>query len=80
MVPSLFVGPTGTGKTETARALAKQMESKLIKFDKSILQERHSVSKLIGASVGYVGHAEGKMGPRQLLAEVEENQLCCSVR
>ena len=69
----LFVGPTGVGKTETARALADQLESKLIKFDMSEYQERHSVSKLIGAPPGYVGHAEGKMGQGQLLAEVEEN-------
>jgi ATP-dependent Clp protease ATP-binding subunit ClpA len=72
----LFVGPTGTGKTETARALAKQMESKLVKFDMSEYMERHSVSKLIGAPPGYVGHAEGKMGQGQLLAEVEENPNC----
>ena len=72
----MFVGPTGTGKTETARALSKQMESKLIKFDMSEYQERHSVSKLIGAPPGYVGHAEGKMGQGQLLAEVEENPNC----
>jgi len=72
----LFVGPTGTGKTETARALASNMESKLVKFDMSEYMERHSVSKLIGAPPGYVGHAEGKMGQGQLLAEVEENPNC----
>jgi len=72
----LFVGPTGTGKTETARALAKHMESKLLKFDMSEYQERHSVSKLIGAPPGYVGHAEGKMGQGQLLAEVEDSPNC----
>ncbi len=72
----LFVGPTGTGKTETARALAKELESKLIKFDMSEYQERHSVSKLIGAPPGYVGHAEGKMGQGQLLVEVESNPNC----
>lgn len=72
----LFVGPTGTGKTETARALANNMESKLVKFDMSEYMERHSVSKLIGAPPGYVGHAEGKMGQGQLLAEVEENPNC----
>ena len=72
----LFVGPTGTGKTETARALSKELEAKLIKFDMSEYQERHSVSKLIGAPPGYVGHAEGKMGQGQLLSEVEENPNC----
>lgn len=72
----LFVGPTGTGKTETARALAANLESKLIKFDMSEYQERHSVAKLIGAPPGYVGHAEGKMGQGQLIAQVEENPNC----
>ena len=72
----LFVGPTGTGKTETARALAKELDSKLIKFDMSEYQEKHSVSKLIGAPPGYVGHAEGKMGQGQLLVEVEDNPNC----
>ena len=72
----LFVGPTGTGKTETARALSKELEAKLVKFDMSEYQERHSVSKLIGAPPGYVGHAEGKMGQGQLLIEVEENPNC----
>ena len=72
----LFVGPTGVGKTETAKQLAEELESKLIKFDMSEYMERHSVSKLIGAPPGYVGHAEGKMGQGQLLAEVEENPNC----
>ena len=72
----LLVGPTGTGKTETAKQLAEQMEAKLIRFDMSEYQERHSVSKLIGAPPGYVGHAEGKMGQGQLLTTVEENTNC----
>lgn len=72
----LFVGPTGTGKTETARALATHMDTKLVKFDMSEYQERHSVAKLIGAPPGYVGHAEGKMGQGQLLAEVEQSPNC----
>jgi|TARA_B110000908_G_scaffold57540_1_gene70156 ATP-dependent Clp protease ATP-binding subunit ClpA len=72
----LFVGPTGTGKTETARALASSMDAKLVKFDMSEYQERHSISKLIGAPPGYVGHAEGKMGQGQLISEVEENPNC----
>jgi len=72
----LFVGPTGTGKTETAKSLAKQLDTNLVKFDMSEYQERHSVSKLIGAPPGYVGHAEGKMGQGMLLAEVESNPNC----
>ena len=72
----LFVGPTGTGKTETARALANEMQANLVKFDMSEYQERHSVAKLIGAPPGYVGHAEGKMGSGQLIAAVEESPNC----
>ena len=72
----LLVGPTGVGKTETARAVASELGSKLVKFDMSEYGERHSVSKLIGAPPGYVGHAEGKMGQGQLLAEVENNPNC----
>jgi len=72
----LFVGPTGTGKTETAKSLAKELDTTLVKFDMSEYQERHSVSKLIGAPPGYVGHAEGKMGQGMLLAEVEDNPNC----
>ena len=72
----LLVGPTGTGKTETAKQLAEEMEAKLVRFDMSEYQERHSVSKLIGAPPGYVGHAEGKMGQGQLLTTVEDNPNC----
>ena len=72
----LFVGPTGTGKTETARSLANELQAKLVKFDMSEYQERHSVAKLIGAPPGYVGHAEGKMGQGQLLAAVEDTPNC----
>ena len=72
----LFVGPTGTGKTETARTLAHELQCKLVKFDMSEYQERHSVAKLIGAPPGYVGHAEGKMGQGQLLAAVEADPNC----
>jgi len=72
----LFVGPTGVGKTETARALAEEMDIKLIKFDMSEYMERHSVSKLIGAPPGYVGHAEGELGQGMLLSEIDKNPNC----
>lgn len=72
----LFVGPTGTGKTETARALADQLQAKLVKFDMSEYMEKHSVAKLIGAPPGYVGHSEGKMGDGQLTAAVKETPNC----
>lgn len=72
----LFLGPTGTGKTEAAKSLAKELQCELAKFDMSEYMERHSVSKLIGAPPGYVGHAEGKMGQGQLLAAVEANPNC----
>jgi len=54
----VFMGPTGTGKTETAKALAKHLGTKLVRFDMSEYQERHSVSKLLGSPPGYVGHEE----------------------
>ena len=72
----LFVGPTGVGKTETAKQLAESMDVKLIRFDMSEYMERHSVSKLIGAPPGYVGHAEGEMGQGMMLSEVDKNPNC----
>jgi ATP-dependent Clp protease ATP-binding subunit ClpA len=55
----LFVGPTGVGKTEVCKQLAKIMGVELIRFDMSEYMERHSVSRLIGAPPGYVGYDEG---------------------
>lgn len=55
----LFVGPTGVGKTEVSRQLAKVLGVELIRFDMSEYMERHSVSRLIGAPPGYVGYDEG---------------------
>lgn len=55
----LFVGPTGVGKTEVARNLAKQLGIKLVRFDMSEYAEKHAVAKLIGAPAGYVGYEEG---------------------
>ena len=55
----LFAGPTGVGKTELARQLAMQLNSHLERIDMSEFMEKHSVSKLIGAPPGYVGHDQG---------------------
>ncbi|MDP3177939.1 MAG: AAA family ATPase, partial [Spirochaetaceae bacterium] len=55
----LFVGPTGVGKTELARQLAKSMGIGLHRFDMSEYQEKHTVSRLIGSPPGYVGYEEG---------------------
>lgn len=72
----LFVGPTGTGKTHVCKRLAANMGCKLVRFDMSEYQERHTVSKLIGAPPGYVGHGEGKNGDGQLIYEVQNNPNC----
>ena len=65
----LFTGTTGSGKTYTAKKLSELLGVKLVRFDMSEYMEKHSVSKLIGAPPGYVGHGEGKMGEGQLIAE-----------
>jgi ATP-dependent Clp protease ATP-binding subunit ClpC len=68
----MFLGPTGVGKTELARALAQFLfgsENALIRFDMSEYMEKHSVSKLIGSPPGYVGHEEGG----QLTEKVKRN-------
>lgn len=54
----LFLGPTGTGKTETAKTLAEKMGMQLIRFDMGEYQEKHSVARLIGAPPGYVGYED----------------------
>ena len=65
----LFVGPTGVGKTEVARTLAKQLGVKLIRFDMSEYGEKHAVAKLIGSPAGYVGYEEGGL----LTEEIRKN-------
>ena len=59
----LFLGPTGVGKTELARALASSLfgdESAMIRLDMSEYMEKHTVSRLVGAPPGYVGYEEGR--------------------
>ena len=69
----LFLGPTGCGKTETARALSEKMGMPLIRFDMSEYQEKHSVARLIGAPPGYVGY-EDNAG--QLITKLQEQPNC----
>lgn len=72
----LFTGPTGTGKTYTAKKLAESMGVKFVRFDMSEYMEKHSTSKFIGAPPGYVGHGEGKMGEGQLIQTIDTDPNC----
>jgi len=69
----VFMGPTGTGKTETAKQLSKALGVKLVRFDMSEYQEKHSVAKLLGSPPGYVGHEE-KGG--LLIEKIQESPNC----
>ncbi|MGP1587958.1 MAG: AAA family ATPase [Treponemataceae bacterium] len=55
----LFAGPTGVGKTELAKLLAKELSCTLLRYDMSEYQEKHTVSKIIGSPPGYIGYEEG---------------------
>lgn len=72
----LFVGPSGTGKSETARQLARTMGLPLIKFDMSEYMERHAVAKIIGAPPGYVGFGDGGAGDGLLINAVDTSPAC----
>ena len=69
----LFVGPTGVGKTEAAKQLASNLNVKLVRFDMSEFQEKHSVAKFIGAPPGYVGFDDNA---GQLITSLQENPNC----
>ena len=69
----LFTGPTGTGKTETAKQLSSKMNMPLLRFDMSEYQEKHSVAKFIGAPPGYVGYEENA---GQLITKLQETPNC----
>jgi ATP-dependent Clp protease ATP-binding subunit ClpA len=69
----LFLGPTGTGKTELAKALADNLDMKLLRYDMSEYQERHTVSSLIGAPPGYVGFEDGNLGGGKLISDISKN-------
>ena len=69
----VFMGPTGVGKTELAKQLASNLGVKLIRFDMSEFQEKHSISKLIGSPPGYVGFDDNA---GQLITKLQENPNC----
>jgi ATP-dependent Clp protease ATP-binding subunit ClpA len=69
----LFVGPTGVGKTEAAKQLAANLNTKLVRFDMSEFQEKHSVAKFIGAPPGYVGFDDNA---GQLITSLQESPNC----
>jgi ATP-dependent Clp protease ATP-binding subunit ClpA len=69
----LFLGPTGTGKTELAKLLSEAMNMTLLRYDMSEYQEKHSVAKLIGAPPGYVGYEDSNLAGGLLISDVEKN-------
>jgi ATP-dependent Clp protease ATP-binding subunit ClpA len=69
----LFLGPTGTGKTELAKLLAEGMGMKMIRYDMGEYQEKHSAAKLIGAPPGYVGYDDSNLGGGLLISDIERN-------
>lgn len=69
----LFLGPTGTGKTELARLLSENLDMKLLKYDMSEYQERHTVSGLIGAPPGYVGYEDGQLAGGRLISDLSKH-------
>ena len=69
----LFLGPTGTGKTELAKLLSKNLEMPLLKYDMSEYSEKHSVSSLIGPPPGYVGFGDSQVGGGRLVNDLSKN-------
>jgi len=69
----IFMGPTGCGKTETAKQLSKHLGVKMVRFDMSEYQEKHSISKLIGSPPGYVGYEENA---GSLITKLQESPNC----
>jgi len=69
----LFLGPTGTGKTELAKLLSEYMGMKLLRYDMSEYQEKHSVAKLVGAPPGYVGYDDSNLAGGLLISALEKS-------
>ena len=69
----LFIGPTGTGKTELAKLLSTNLNMKLLRYDMSEYMEKHTVASLIGAPPGYVGFEDGSLGGGQLISDISKH-------
>ena len=69
----IFLGPTGTGKTELAKLLSKNLEMPLLKYDMSEYGEKHSVSSLIGPPPGYVGFSDSQVSGGRLINDLSKN-------
>ena len=69
----LFLGPTGTGKTELARLLSKNLDMPLLKYDMSEYSEKHTVSSLIGPPPGYVGFSDSQVQGGRLISDLSKN-------
>jgi len=69
----LFLGPTGTGKTELAKLLSKNLDMPLLKYDMSEFGEKHSVSSLIGPPPGYVGFGDSQVQGGRLISDLSKN-------
>jgi len=69
----LFLGPTGTGKTELAKLLSENLDMELLRYDMSEYQEKHTVSTLIGAPPGYVGYEDSNLGGGKLINDLSKD-------
>lgn len=69
----LFTGPTGTGKTELCKLLSENLGMKLLRYDMSEYQEKHTVAKLIGAPPGYVGYEDNSLGGGLLINDITKH-------
>jgi len=69
----LLLGPTGTGKTELAKLLSSNLDMKLLRYDMSEYQEKHTISTLIGAPPGYVGFEDGSLSGGKLISELSKD-------
>lgn len=69
----LFLGPTGTGKTELAKLLAENLDMTLLRYDMSEYQDRHTVSSLLGAPPGFVGYDDSQLGGGKLINDLSKH-------